>query len=55
MLGAVQIFFLAGLLGAVGWLVYLAHHEDAAAAGDLPDPSERRPRPRRRFPALRWP
>ncbi len=32
MLAAAQMFFLAALAGAVVWLVYLAHHQDAAGA-----------------------
>jgi hypothetical protein len=54
-LGAVQMLFLAGLLGAVAWLVYLASHQDAAGAADRPEPSERRSLPRRPFSVLRWP
>lgn len=30
MLAAAQMLFLASLAGAVGWLVYLARHHDAA-------------------------
>jgi hypothetical protein len=55
MLGAVQMLFLAGLLGAVAWLVYLARQQDAAAAADLPDPSERRRLPSRGFSGFRRP